>query len=226
MKRLLALFLVLCCSTQAAGLFDDFSSITAQVRAKLGLAATDTLTISDTIIHQFAREALVTVNVPFSGSVKRDTFYTAYSQNTHELDSLTAEVISVFWEKKDSLKSLIYLPKNQWYEQKVNLLKGKTGFEVRPSFYDVERLDSATVYLVLFPTPVIALDTFIIGYLSFTPDIGTTTSLSVLNRRLRIAVVNFTAYQCALHLESPRAEAFYRDFLFSIGGAKDAAPAP
>ena len=227
MKRLLTLLLVLCCSTQAAGLFDDFTSVNAQVRAKLGLAATDTVTISDTVIHQFAREALLTINVNFQGTVKRDTLYPSYYQNTYELDSLTAEVITVWWQKADSFKSLIYLPKNQWYEQKVKLLKGKEGFEVRPSFYDVEIIDSATVLLVLFPTPVIILDsTFIVSYVSFTPDIGTTTSLSDLRRGLKVAVANYTAYLCALHLSSPKAEMLYRDFMFSIGGMKNVAPAP
>ncbi len=227
MKRLLSLFLILCCSTQAAGLFDDFTSVNAQVRAKLGLAATDTVTISDTVIHQFAREALLTNNVNFQGTVKRDTLYPSYFQNTYELDSLTAEVISVFWQKQDSFKSLIYLPKNQWYEQKVELLKGKTGYELRPSFYDVEIIDSATVLLVLFPTPVIPVDsTFIVSYVSFTPDIGTTTSLSALRRGLKVAVCNYTAYLCALHLSSPKAEMLYRDFIFSIGGMKNVAPAP
>jgi len=227
MKKLLILFLALCYSTQAAGLFEDFTSVNAQVRAKLGLAATDTVTITDTIINQFAREALLTVNVNFQGTVKRDTLYPTFNQNTYQLDSLTAEVISVFWQKQDSFKSLIYLPKNQWYEQTVKALKGKAGFEVRPSFYDVEIIDSATVLLVLFPTPVVILDsTFIVNYVSFTPDIGTTTSLSDLRRGLKVAVANYTAYLCALHLSSPKAEMLYRDFLFSIGGMKNVAPAP
>ena len=107
MKRLLALFLILCCGAQAAGLFDDFTSVNAQVRAKLGLAATDTVTISDTIIHQFAREALLTINVNFQGTLKRDSLYPTYYQNTYQLDSLTAEVICVWWQKEDSFKSLI-----------------------------------------------------------------------------------------------------------------------
>ena len=219
--------MVLCCTTQAAGLFDDFTSVDAQVRAKLGLAATDTVTITDTVIHQFAREALLTVNVNFQGTVKRDTLYPTYYQNTYQLDSLTAEVISVFWQKQDSFKSLIYLPKSQWYEQKVNLLKGKSGFELRPSFYDVEIIDSATILLILFPTPVIPIDsTFIVGYVSFTPGIGTTTSLSALRRGLKIAVMSYTAYLCAVHLSSPKAEMLYRDFMFSIGGMKNVAPAP
>lgn len=227
MKRLLTLLLVLCCSTQAAGLFEDFIAVNAQVRAKLGLASTDTLTISDTVIDQFTREALLTINVNFQGTVNRDTLYPTIYQNTYELDSLTAEVISVFWQKQDSLKSLIYLPKGQWYEQKVRLIKGKAGFELRPSFYDVEIIDSATVYLILFPTPVIPLDTlFIVNYVSFTPDIGTATSLSALRRGLQIAVVNYTAYLCAVHLSSPKSEMLYRDFLFSIGGMKNVAPAP
>jgi len=227
MKKFLFMFLVLCCSTQGAGLFEDFTSVNAQVRGKLGLAATDTVTISDTVIHQFAREALLTINVNFQGIVKRDTLYPSYYQNTYELDSLTAEVISVFWQKQDSLKSISYLPKGQWYEQKVELLKGKEGFEVRPSFYDVEFIDSATVLLLLFPTPVIPLDTiFIVSYVAFTPDIRTTTSLSGLNRRLQTPVVNLTAYLCAVHLSSPKAEMLYRDFLFSIGGTKSVAPTP
>jgi len=227
MKRLLFMFLILCCSTQAAGLFEDFTSVNAQIRGKLGLAATDTMTISDTVIHQFTREALLTINVNFQGTIKRDTLYPTFNQNTYALDSLTAEVISVFWQKQDSFKSLIYLPKNQWYEQKVKLLKGKKGFELRPSFYDVEIIDSSTVLLVLFPTPVIVLDsTFIVSYLSFTPDIRNTTSLSALRRSLQVAVVNLTAYLCALHLSSPKAEMLYRDFLFSIGGMKNVAPAP
>jgi len=221
------MFLILCCSTQAAGLFEDFTSVNAQIRGKLGLAATDTMTISDTVIHQFTREALLTINVNFQGTIKRDTLYPTFNQNTYALDSLTAEVISVFWQKQDSFKSLIYLPKNQWYEQKVKLLKGKKGFELRPSFYDVEIIDSSTVLLVLFPTPVIVLDsTFIVSYLSFTPDIRNTTSLSALRRSLQVAVVNLTAYLCALHLSSPKAEMLYRDFLFSIGGMKNVAPAP
>jgi len=227
MKRLLLLFLAFCYSTQAAGLFEDFTSVDAQIRAKLGLAATDTLTISDTVIHQFAREALLTINVNFQGTLKRDTLYPTYFQNTYQLDSLTAEVISVWWQKADSFKSLIYLPKNQWYEQKVKLLKGKAGFELRPSFYDVEIIDSSTVLLVLFPTPVIVLDsTFIVSYVSFTPDIRTATSLSALRRGLQVAVVNYAAYLCALHLSSPKVEVLYRDFLFSIGGMKNVAPAP
>lgn len=226
MKRLLFILLLLCCSTQAAGLFDDFTSVNAQVRAKLGLAATDTVTISDTVIHQFAREALLTINVNFQGTVKRDTLYPSYYQNTYQLDSLTAEVISVWWENKDSLKSLIYLPKNQWYEQKVKLLKGKKGFELRPSFYDVEIIDSATVLLVLYPTPVIPVDsTFIVSYVALTANIRTTASLSI-RRNLQLAVVNYTAYLCALHLSSPKVETLYRDFLFSIGGMKNVAPAP
>ena len=227
MKKFLFLFLVLCCSTQGAGLFEDFTSVNAQVRAKLGLAATDTVTISDTVIHQFTREALLTINVNFQGTLKRDSLYPTYLDNTYELDSLTAEVLAVWWQKEDSLKSLTYLPKSQWYEQKVEMLKGKKGLEVRPSFYDVEFIDSATVLLVLFPTPVIPKDTiFIVSYLAFTPNIRTTTSLSGLNRRLQAPVVNLTAYLCALHLSSPKAETLYKDFLFSIGGTKSVAPTP
>ena len=226
MKRLLVLFLILCSGAQGAGLFDDFTSVNAQVRAKLGLAATDTVTISDTVIHQFAREALLTINVNFQGTVKRDTLYPTFYENTYQLDSLTAEVITVWWENKDSLKSLIYLPKNQWYEQKVKLLKGKKGFEVRPSFYDVEIIDSATVLLVLYPTPVIPVDsTFIVSYVALTANIRTTASLSI-RRNLQLAVVNYTAYLCALHLSSPKVETLYRDFMFSIGGMKNVAPAP
>ena len=226
MKRLLVLFLILCSGAQGAGLFDDFTSVNAQVRAKLGLAATDTVTISDTVIHQFAREALLTINVNFQGTVKRDTLYPTFYENTYQLDSLAAEVISVFWQKEDSFKSLIYLPKNQWYEQKVKLLKGKEGFERRPSFYDVEVIDSATVLLVLFPTPAIPVDsTFIVSYVALTANIRTTASLSI-RRNLQLAVVNYAAYLCALHLSSPKAEVLYRDFLFSIGGMKNVAPAP
>jgi len=226
MKKLLTLLLVLCCSIQASGIFDDFAIIDDQVRLKLGLAVTDTVTITDTVIHQFTREALVTLNTGFQGTIKRDTVLSAYFQNTYSLDSLTAEVISVCWESHDSIKSLIYLPKSQWFEQGLKELKGKKGYEVRPSFYDVEIIDTTTVYLNFFPTPVITSDTFIVSYAAFTPNIETCSTLSSINRRLPIAVVRYAAYLCAVHLKSPAAETLYRDFLFSIGGTKDVAPAP
>ena len=193
-------------SVLAADFADDLAEIRLQVKSKLGIAENNITAINDSTLNRFIREAVVTLSPDIIGINRIDTVITLFKQNMYLLDTSVTQVTDVWWRKKDSIKSLTYLPRYQWYQQKLRTLMGKKDYEARPAYFDFLKVRDDTCYLTVYPAPVIHSETLFVLSVAKVENISDATGLSSLSQTDRAKVVNYTAYLTALYLHLPNPE--------------------
>jgi len=177
----------------ASDFLDSFSEYTKQIRRNLGLSVTNTSVMSDSSMHQIEREAVITLMPILKASTDEYYVVTTFRQNTYAMDSLFLGATSVQWSKNDSIKTLLYVPMEQWYQLGVSTnLSTKAGYDRRPSYYAYD--DN---YLYLYPTPVQTADSFFIQAWRRVPSIAALDSLHVIEQKYRPVICNYATWKVA-----------------------------
>jgi len=228
MKRLLLiiLLLVVCSSVQAArGHLDSLRNYEVQVKIYLNVDTTNTTYITTGALDHLIREAIITNMVLMRGDKTTDASkVTTALQNTYALDTLMSGVSGVSWVKNDSVKSLLYVPREKWYEMEHKITVGQEdNYQRRPSYYDY---DDDNVYL--FPVPHIAGDTIEIagwqriGRLPGAVADDTTSALIAIPQKYRAVIARYAAWLVADSKQHPSAAAFknrWMELLSAINAA-------
>ena len=198
MKRLL-ICLVLLASTASAGFLGSFSGYRTQIKNKLNIAVAATSPLSDSVLNDFVREAVVT-NVPLMQGIKVKVIDTLVKrQNAYTLDSTLLYVKSVVWNKYDSVKSLLYLPQELWYSKEVKTTSGKKEYDRIPSYYDYD-----DTYLYLYPSPsVVENDTLEIRGVRRMGSISTLDSLVLIPEVYQTPILLYATYLAAQAISNP-----------------------
>ena len=118
MKRLLLVFLLLIVFSpviSAADLFyNDFQDYRHGIRTALGMD-TNSTAYSDTTLNDFTRQSVYHIIPTTQFRPREFSFATTYKNSKYELDTAIMEIISVEWFEKDSIKTMIYAPRNIWW---------------------------------------------------------------------------------------------------------------
>lgn len=213
MKRL-TLFLLLSAmalSAKSADFLDSFSNYRYQIRTGLNISTTNTTYVSDSTMNQLIREAIVEVDSRLMPI--RDTSYvlTTNGMSAVSIDTNIVGIIDAYWKKSDSLKSLLYAPKEQWYQFEIKTLLDQVDYKARPSYYDY--MDGI---IFLYPVPVFDNDTIILTTWRKVRFISDTTTLSSIPIRYRQAVLDCARYKVAFIKQHPLTEVYNRNYIESM----------
>lgn len=211
MKKLIIVFLILLCgNVLSADFCETFEEYRRQIKRKMHLDTASTA-ISDTTLNHFIREAVIKV-MPLIQAIKStDSFLTVHRQGVYSLDTTVVGVLNVEWSKNDSLKTLIYSPKEVWHEKELKTLSGFKGYDSRPSLYDY--IDN-TIYL--YPIPFRNGDSMRVSVYRKLNSISASDSLSLIPQKYRVAVLEYATYITASSLQSPLTTTFQSDFQMSV----------
>lgn len=212
-KIILLLLLFICPNTYSADFVDSFQEYRHQIKRKLGHDTSST-SPADTTYNQMIREAVIKIMPIVQGRKESFSFVTTYRSDSYALDTTVSGVMSVYWSKNDSIKTLIKAPKESWYSLKrddESILANKEGYQSRPSYYDY--VDGT---LFLFPTPPRNGDT--IRYDAYTKinSITALDSLSLIPQRYRIVILEYASYLMAQNLQHSLMNVFREDYNQSI----------
>lgn len=221
------LILVVVLSSQAFA--SDYLSTNATViiyaRSALGVSLTNTTYLSDSTGALWIRGGIAEIE-PLLKTIKSvDSFITAYKQGVYALDSTVVGITGVLWSKNDSTKSLVFMPKEQWYKlvpEKDKKDDTKSGYDIRPGYYD---FDDDRIYL--FPVPVV--DANVAGGIADTIKIfswksnsnnaafDTTSTLATMPQQYRKAVLQYVIWQAGQARQSVMSQVFKQDYNETLG---------
>lgn len=222
MKKILILLLVLTGGVaSAADFMDSFSAYRSQIRRKLGVDVTNTTYISDSTLNEYIREGVVMVAPLVKGDRAIRTVNVQYRRTDYTLDSLVTGVQSVTICKNDTVKALLYVPQNLWYQQEHRTTVGQQdGYLKRPSYYDY--FDNT---LLIYPPPTLLGDTIKINTWQKIGNISAVTSLTNLHPFARVAVLKYACWQAAQGRQHPMTGLFQQEYeksLFDVSNSIDA----
>ena len=210
MKKLLVLLILLlfCTTIQGADVLEVFEQYRHGIKQSLGLDVTSSA-IADTTLNEYVRRAVLQIIPLLKPRFIEDSIVTTANDNIYSLDTLTLGISSVQWRTKDSVKSLIYAPREIWYQLPVkpNLSSEKNPYDKRPSYYDY-----ADSLLFLYPVPTITSDTFWIMSWYKLPTAFEDDSLFQIPVQYRTAILGYATYLAGRSRQHPLTEIFYRDY--------------
>ena len=212
MKKL-AVFMVLflAATVNAADWCATFSGYATEARSRLGVLSSNTTYVSDTIINQMIREAVIE-HVNLLRAVKKIyTDTTVYNRFTYSLDSGLSGIISVRFISEDSLKSLTYMPRETWYQLNISPTDEAGGYASLPSYYDYSETK-----LFIYPRPSTHGDTIEIDGWRKIPSIAASDSLSVIPQKYRPAILSYVVYRVALSKQHPFVQLFFSEYQKSL----------
>lgn len=195
MKRILTALtiLVLCMSAIGADFVLTLSDYRAQIKRRLNVDITNTTWMSDTVMNQFIREAIVTIVPTLEGNTTTKTVITSYGQMSYKIDTNMVSIAEVGWKSGDTVRWLAFVPRDKWSvltHQSTN--GGDDPYLQRPSVYDVSD-DS----IFVFPIPTFSDDTLMyIGPIKIT-NIATASSFSGIPQHRREKILNYATYLVA-----------------------------
>jgi hypothetical protein len=230
MKRLLLFVILMFLVTPlyAADLFlDDFQHYRHKIRTALGMDTSSTA-LADTTINDLVREAVYHIIPTTQFRAREFTFATTYKNSKYALDTAIMEIISVEWFEKDSIKTMIYAPRNIWYSLPLKLTSTESeAYSRRASYYDYT--DSL---IFIYPIPIEADDS--IRILASTQLVDTLINHpEVIPIEFRDAVLKYATYLAARSRSHPLTPVFWQEYQESItntrnayGRPADTSPAP
>lgn len=219
MKRAIVIFLLmLAASANSTDLFATYASVREYVKSELGYSSSSTGPMSDSLMNVYIRICAVATNAPLQMREVEKSIITGDKLNKYVLDSL-ASIISVEWSKNDSVKSLVFVPRELWFEQEHKSCRGTeaTGWNRYPSYFDYS--DSL---LFIHPPPDGGSDTIKILGVERYPDIDTATTLTMFPRKYRIVLAMRAARDIGLAIQSPLAgplDTKLKEYKAEIGAA-------
>jgi len=211
MKTLWPLLFILfvAVNVSAADFLDDFTGYGVKMRQSLGISGSATGMLDDTTANNFVREAIVTLSPLIKPRKATTTIITTYRQNAYSLDTLVSGIIAVEWSKNDSVKSLVYVPRNLWYEQYSKVTKDKKDpYQQRPSYYD---FIDGTIYLYPVPSAVRGDTIKIMGWEKL-PNFISADTLEIIPLIYRVAILKYAVYLAARARSNPMTPMYLRDY--------------
>jgi len=220
MKRLLVLLvpLLFFAQVQGADLFlDDFQHYRHKVRTALGMDTSSTA-LADTTINDLVREAVFHIIPTTQFRAREFSFATTYKNSKYVLDTAIMEIISVEWFEKDSIKTMIYAPRNIWYSLPLKLTSTESeAYSRRASYYDYT--DSL---IFIFPIPIEADDSIRILASTKLPDLMTKDTLKIIPIEFRDAVLKYTVFLAARSRSHPLMQMFWQEYQEAITNTRNA----
>ena len=211
-KLLLVLFLMSQFVTSySADYAGNFAGYRAQVKNAFDVSTSNSTWVTDTVLNDLIRQGIIAVSPIIQARKKTYVTTTTYRVGTYNLDSAVVGVTDVYWSKNDSLKTLVYAPKEKWYQVETGLAGVGVGYNSRPSYYDW--IDGK---LFLYPVPARNGDTIKYEAYCKVSDISAKDSLLQIPQVYRTAVIDYVVYRVALSKQSPLLDAYYRNYVESI----------
>lgn len=209
MKRIVLIVstVVLFLSTaQSADLLDKYRDYRYAIKQALGIDTASTM-YADTTLNQFIRLSQLHVSPLIRFRQKEFSVITTYKQNRYTLDTMITGIEVVEWKKIDSVKSLIYAPKNSWYQLPVKQSKDEPeAYARRPSYYDYT--DSL---IFLYPVPIEVGDTIrILAWVKLPNVASDSLALIAIPIEYRDAVLKYATYKTAQSRQHPLTEVVYK----------------
>ena len=205
---ILLVFSLFALPVASADVLEVFEQYRHGIKQSLGLDITSSA-IADTTLNEYVRRAVLQIIPLLKPRLIEDLIITAANENIYSLDTLTLGISSVQWRRKDSAKSLIYAPREVWYQLSVkpNLASEENLYNQRPSYYDY-----ADSQIFLYPIPTIANDSFYIMSWYKLPTAFEDDSLFQIPVQYRTAILGYATYLAGRSRQHPLTEIFYRDY--------------
>jgi hypothetical protein len=208
MKKLLLLFIFLLIPVglRAADVLETWDDYSVAARRSLGYDTVSTGLLTDANARAFIRVAVIQI-VPISQSRKEITsFITTYKNYTYDLDTSLTKILSVWWSKNDSIKTLLYKPISQWSLQEHKATTGDNNpLLKRPSFYDFT--DSL---ILVYPAPSDVFgDTIRIMGTHRIRSVLTDSTLDEIPQIYRPSVLNYITWSAANARQDSRSSSFF-----------------
>jgi hypothetical protein len=166
--------------------------------------------MTDSVLNQLIREAVVTVNPIIHGYKTTKTFLTSFESSTYPLDSLIG-IMSVQWRHGDSIRSIVYMPREKWVElQNQNTWGADNPYLERPSVYDY-----TDDQITLFPVPTSSDTIQIVGFQKI-PNITIISQVSQIPQKYRVAILKYATWLVARAKQHPQALTFLNEYHESI----------
>lgn len=215
MKRYLfiLLFFVAPFNGMAADLLDNLIAIRTFVKSELGYDSAASGPIIDARIDQLIRVSVVVINPLIEGNTIIDSNQTlSVNVNRYEIDSTMINIISVEMKSRDSVKALVYVPRELWHQQQRTETTPKSPW---PSNYDYTDDD-----VFVFPTPKFARtnrDTLmIIGVrkvLNIMIDDSLDVELKLIPQKYRYVIAEYAIYRVARAIRDPLLQVIRQDLI-------------
>lgn len=171
-----------------------------------GVATSNSTWMTDTVLNQLIRQAVVKVNPIMRGVKFKDTVITAWQQSDYNLDSMIG-VISVSWQREDTVRPIVYAPLETWGAlNHQSTWGGDDPYLSRPSVYDV------TDNQIMFFPPPTQVDTIEIVGFRKVYGIVTTSDFSAIPQSYRIPVLYYAAFLVAQSKQHPGTERMLNEY--------------
>ena len=198
-----------------ADFLDSFTEYRNQAKRNLNLNIANTSYLSDSSWNQFIREGAVEIMNAVHGIKRIYTDSLLRGINVHALDTLVTNVVTVWWQKGDSIKALLPVPMSQWYQMEHKTCRAQRGFLARPSYYD-----NTEGKLFFYPTPMINGDTLKTLVSVDIPDIAASDSLDIIPKQYRTTVCDYATWKAASSRGNFQAGIYERKYLNGIAKIK------
>jgi hypothetical protein len=190
-------------ATAQAGMYEDFADCRVYMRTLLDVSGT---TLSDSTANMFLRDAAHSVNFELAAKKALLTDTLVRKKGTYKLDSF-AVIVSVDIKFNDTIKSLLYVPREKWSSQTHQSTFGAKGFLRFPSYFD---WNDSLIFIA--PAPFSSGDSIFFVGIRRLPISDSGGSLSYLSLEYRIAVVKYAAFLAARAKQHPMAGSFLQDY--------------
>lgn len=171
-----------------------------------GVATSNSTWMTDTVLNQLIRQAVVKVNPLMRGVKFKDTVITAWQQSDYALDSMIG-VISVSWQREDTVRPIVYAPLETWGAlTHQSTWGGDDPYLSRPSVYDV-----TDNQIMFFPPPTQTDTVEIVGFRKVY-GIVTTSDFSAIPQSYRIPVLYYAAFLVAQSKQHPGTDRMLNEY--------------
>ena len=201
----------------SADLFlNNFQKYRHSIRTSLGLD-TNSTAILDTTLNDFVRQSVYHITPTTQFRQREFSFETTYKNNKYKLDTSIMEIITVEWFNLDSLKTIIFAPRNSWYQLPIKQTADEpAAYSRRPSYYDYT--DSI---IFLYPVPIL-VDSIRILASTKLPDFNVKDTLGIVPIEFRDAVLRYATYLAARSRQHPLTQLFWREYQEAIANTRRA----
>jgi len=207
MKRLLFTIFILMAvaSSTSAEILATVASAMYRARADLNVDTTDTEYLPTIEATHRIREAVSLINHLLMDNRTNTAIPLAVNTYKYGLDSLET-ITSVQFIRGDTIKTLSYVPRAQWYEMENQFSKGLNGMLAHPSYWDYY---DDTIYI--FPVPS-RVDTLYATANDEIFGLDTLTLLSGIDEVYRPAIIKYVVYETAKIRQHPMTAIYKQDY--------------
>jgi hypothetical protein len=198
MKRLLFTILIMFMVTRTAVNAADFvltlPDYRAQIKRRLNIDISNSVWMTDSVMNQLIREAIVTVLPTIEGVQTTKRFTTTPERMAYPIDSTVVSVYNVGWKAQDTVRWFQRIPMSRWSMlTNQNTYGGDDPYLERPAVYDLSD-DS----IFLFPIPTMSDDTILYMGTQKITNIATRDTINAIPQDKRIPILNYATYLVAV----------------------------